>query len=393
MRFLNATGGGRITRIEGRVAYVDEDGFETPVLLSEVVVVLPAGHEAKAAAGAKLFDQAAFDAGRDDTTRPLEKKKAGDTKPQEESKATFEGSVLPPAPETQHGERLNIVLAFEPSNVKNLSAATFNAVLVNDSNYNLLFTLSRRREEERGWEVVYSGEVAANEIIDLARISHENLVDFERVAFQAVAFKKGRSFGLKPPVGVSRRLDLTKFHKLHCFRPGVYFDDPVLELPLVTDDRFHSQVELDAAEFAKAMGGRRPSERSDAADDAARMASALADKFRVDKRRTGKRAQSQESPTKVLPLIEVDLHIGELLDSVAGMDNSAILQRQLREVRDVMNSHSRRLGQKIVFIHGKGEGVLRRAVLDLLRKEFPKAELQDASFAEYGFGATLVTVH
>jgi dsDNA-specific endonuclease/ATPase MutS2 len=58
-----------------------------------------------------------------------------------------------------------------------------------------------------------------------------------------------------------------------------------------------------------------------------------------------------------------------------------------------MQSHSKRIGQKIVFIHGKGDGVLRKAVLDLLRKSYPKAELQDASFAEYGFGATLVTIH
>lgn len=393
VRFLNATGGGRITRIEGKVAYVEEDGFETPVMLNEVVVVLPAGHEAKAAAGAKMFDQAAFDAGRDDTTRPLEKSSGTKAGSAPEAKAAFEGSVLPPAPETDHGERLNLVLAFEPSNVKNLPSATFNAVLVNDSNYNLLFTLSRRRDEERGWTVVYSGEVAANEIIDLARLTHENIGDFERIAFQGVAYKRGKEFGLKPPIGVNRRLDLTKFHKLHCFRPGIYFDTPVLELPLVTDDRFHSQVEVDAGEFATAMGGRRPSERSDSADEAAGMAKALADKFRVDTHRRKKNPSPQDNPTKVLPLIEVDLHIGELLDSVAGMDNSAILQRQLREVRDVMSAHSRRTGQKVVFIHGKGEGVLRRAVLDLLRKEYPKAELQDASFAEYGFGATLVTIH
>ena len=32
VRFLNTTGGGKITKIEGRIAYVEEDGFETPVL-------------------------------------------------------------------------------------------------------------------------------------------------------------------------------------------------------------------------------------------------------------------------------------------------------------------------------------------------------------------------
>ena len=70
-----------------------------------------------------------------------------------------------------------------------------------------------------------------------------------------------------------------------------------------------------------------------------------------------------------------------------------MLNLQLDTVRKTMSQHSRRKGQKIVFIHGKGEGVLRKAVLELLKKEYPKAELQDASFREYGFGATLVTIH
>ncbi len=41
VRFLNSVGGGKIVRIDGQMAYVDEDGFETPVLLRECVVVMP----------------------------------------------------------------------------------------------------------------------------------------------------------------------------------------------------------------------------------------------------------------------------------------------------------------------------------------------------------------
>ena len=89
----------------------------------------------------------------------------------------------------------------------------------------------------------------------------------------------------------------------------------------------------------------------------------------------------------------MDLHIGELTDTLTGMEPKDMLEMQLGEVRKTMNAHSKRIGQKIVFIHGKGEGVLRKAVLELLKKEYPKAELQDASFREYGFGATLVTIH
>ena len=42
VRFLNSVGGGKVVKIEGNIAYVDEDGFETPVLLRECVVVTPA---------------------------------------------------------------------------------------------------------------------------------------------------------------------------------------------------------------------------------------------------------------------------------------------------------------------------------------------------------------
>lgn len=110
------------------------------------------------------------------------------------------------------------------------------------------------------------------------------------------------------------------------------------------------------------------------------------------KREKGKKKSPAENPNKVLPLIEIDLHIHELLDSTAGMDNFAMLQYQLDAVRQTMKSHCRRIGQKIVFIHGKGDGVLRKEVRKLLAKEYASCDVQDASFLKYGFGATQVTV-
>ena len=57
-----------------------------------------------------------------------------------------------------------------------------------------------------------------------------------------------------------------------------------------------------------------------------------------------------------------------------------------------MESYKSKSGQKIVFIHGKGDGVLRKALLDELRKKYNKCRYQDASFQEYGFGATMITI-
>lgn len=102
----------------------------------------------------------------------------------------------------------------------------------------------------------------------------------------------------------------------------------------------------------------------------------------------------KSNPHEVLRggIIEVDLHIDKLLETTAGMNNAAMLQHQLGIFKQTMESYRGAKGQRIVFIHGKGEGVLRKAIIDELKLRFSKCEWQDASFQQYGFGATQVTI-
>lgn len=242
VRYLNSVGGGIVRRVDGKIAYVEDDGFETPYPVKELVVVLPAGHE-KPQGGAKLmFDQKAFDAGkaesRKTSTGPLTDKDLSADDAAKAGKPGIEGALPPtPAEETPHGDRLTLALAFEPSNLKKLSESTFNAVLVNDSNYMLQFMLAGRSPESAAWNVIYQGDVQPNELIDLAQFSHSTLGRIERIVFQAIAFKESKPFEIKDPITISRKLDLTKFHKFHCFRPDRYFETPVLSYPLVNADR------------------------------------------------------------------------------------------------------------------------------------------------------------
>lgn len=372
VRYLNAVGGGKITRIDDRVAYVEEDGFETPVLLSELVVVLPEGHDRKP--GKMMFDQSAVDA-----------VKARDMADRKKAELTKELKPEPPkqlpVEETAHGEKINLLLAFEPADIKRLSDTSFAAVLVNDSNYFLSFTFLTT--EGRDWKVCYEGIVEPNMVVDMANLKHTDLGQYERVAIQAIAFKRDKPFAFKPAISCVKRLDLKKFYKFHCFCPGVYFDSPVLEIPLVRDDRPVDQPGVDPDALKQAMGGAPTSAQQ----------KALAEKYVGDVSRTRKQGKRPEdNPNKLLPLIEVDLHIHQLLDNTAGMDNTAMLHVQLDAVRRTMKANARRIGQKIVFIHGKGDGVLREAVRNLLKREYSTCEIQDASFREYGFGATLVTI-
>ncbi len=103
----------------------------------------------------------------------------------------------------------------------------------------------------------------------------------------------------------------------------------------------------------------------------------------------------KSNPHEVLRngIIEVDLHIDALLETSAGMNNAAMLEHQLGIFRQTMQSYKNAKNQKIVFIHGKGEGVLRKAIIDELKLRYAKCDWQDASFQQYGFGATQVTIH
>lgn len=224
VRYLNAVGGGKVVRVEGRIAYVDDDGFETPVQTSDLVVVLPAGHEPEGY-GKKMFDQSAFDAGKTD--------KRATPKPA----PTYEEPIVEdfPIEETEYGDDMTLVLAFEPEDVKKLAETPINAVLVNDSNYFVEYQILCRSKDQTAWVVEYSGEAAPNELVDLGKYTQQSVKDLERIVFQAIARKVDKPFDFKTPISVSRKLDLTKFYKLHCFHAGVYFDTPVLEVPLYAD--------------------------------------------------------------------------------------------------------------------------------------------------------------
>lgn len=359
VRYLNAIGGGKITRIQGQIAYVDEDGFETPMLIKELVVVLPAGMEQKKNGAKLIFNQEAVD--------QVKAREASDRRQGELTKEIKPEPTAMPVEETTYGDKLSLSLAFEPIDIKSLSTTSFAAVLVNDSNYFLQVSFLASASGTDDWQLVYQGELEPNMVLDLATYSHEQLPGLQTIALQATAFKKEKKFSLKAPVNCVRRLDLKKFYKLHCFRPGKYFDSPVLELELITDDVPYRPVDVQTLK--------------DAANDKSAVA--------LSKRTNNKKP----SPTTLLPLREIDLHINQLLDSTSGLDPKAMLDVQLQAVRKEMNMHTKRKGQKIVFIHGKGDGVLREKLRSLIKKEYPKAEMQDASFREYGFGATLVTIH
>ena len=86
--------------------------------------------------------------------------------------------------------------------------------------------------------------------------------------------------------------------------------------------------------------------------------------------------------------VVLDLHIENLIDSHQGLSNSAILKIQMTNFKDFLNKSIYKKQRKIVVIHGVGEGVLRHEIRKELDIYHPYFEYFDASYDEFGYGAT-----
>jgi dsDNA-specific endonuclease/ATPase MutS2 len=103
-----------------------------------------------------------------------------------------------------------------------------------------------------------------------------------------------------------------------------------------------------------------------------------------------KPAPEKPAQKRTEDIVEIDLHINELLDNSAGLSNSQILEIQKEKVESEMKLAIQSGVKKIIFIHGLGQGVLKQEVINLLKTKYKKYYFQDASFKEYGYGATMI---
>ena len=92
-----------------------------------------------------------------------------------------------------------------------------------------------------------------------------------------------------------------------------------------------------------------------------------------------------------LPPMEVDLHINQLVPKTRGLDNYDMLTIQLDTAKRQLDFAISKRIQKIVFIHGVGEGVL-RTELEYLFNRYDNLKFYDADYKKYGRGATEVYI-
>ena len=129
VRFLNAKCGGIVRSFMNKdTVYVEEDdGFETPVLVRECVIIQTAG----------------------DISSSLKDKSSGPDIVIDTDKPTM-------IRETKNGDKLNIALVFLRDNSKTIDIKKADTYIVNDSNYWLMYTYMSLSDNGK-WKLRHAG--------------------------------------------------------------------------------------------------------------------------------------------------------------------------------------------------------------------------------------------
>ena len=196
----------------------DEDGFQVPMLMTEVVVVGDEDYDTKhviEVRGEKHFDKPS---NQDEEPEP------------EDKPITFKAKPM----ERKGGDRLSAYLAFVPMDMKELSQTRFESYLINDSNYYLRYVYMTG--ENNAWTVRAEGELEPNTKEFVEEFGREDLNGLEHCCVQMIAYKRDKTFLLKPTVNAQLNVDTVKFYKLHAFRENDFFEQPALIYTLIEND-------------------------------------------------------------------------------------------------------------------------------------------------------------
>ena len=373
VRFLSEVGGGRVSGFQGKdiVLVEDEDGFEIPTSVHDVVVVEQDDYamgkmiSAKMEAQQKAEEHAATELHQDSRSIKSilnDHDEQTDMHVDEYDAADREITFRAPVQEREGGNKLSAYLAFVPVDIKEITHTRFETYIVNDSNYYIHY--SYLVAEGNAWTLKSVGEEEPNTKLFIEEFGREVLNDMGRIGVQLTAYKKDKPFLLKPAIDVQFRIDPVKFYKLHVFEENKFFELPSLLFTIVDNDEVARPLVVDSKRLKEQM-------------------------YKDEKiiAHEGKKKRQKDDGTLV-----IDLHADELLETTAGMNAADILHYQLDVFKKTMDENKKKKGQKIVFIHGKGEGVLRHALVHELNYRYKSCTYQDASFQEYGYGATQVTI-
>lgn len=353
VRFMNEVGGGKVTAILSKdmVSVETEDGFEIPTYVKNLIVVDSPDAPTVRGNGNSSYDRQAQGSGlRGQDT--LRSQRTADEYKEVKSDGFKEVN------QTKGGDTPDFIFAAVPENPGNPPEGKILLYLVNDCNFTLIYHFATKIKEQ--YTTVDAGLLEPNTKVELEQIKPRGIGELPEYCFQLLYFKKSANI-LEEPVQKEIRISPVKFYNPSSFVKNNYFSTPGLLIRLVDHPLKAEMEKLTDRDFQQVTLTKEPK----------------------------KPVKAQTLPSD---LVEVDLHVHQLIDDTRGLANADMLKLQMDTFRKELDNAIGSGVKKIVFIHGVGDGVLKNELRRELGRKYSKYPYQDASFREYGFGATLVII-
>jgi len=355
VKFLNDVGGGIVTRVDKKTAYVErEDGFEVPTLISQLLKVEVPRAEASP------FTRTVY---TDPSTNLNEAIVKTENKTTETSLDYIDLTKEPD--EINVDGTVNILLAWIPIRQKN-GKIIYDVFLVNDCAYNIMYVAAMLKDVS--YSGIQAGMLENDTTIHLTQIPDTILKSVKTLFFDIIFFKKGKYIPHEP---MCYELKIDEFYLSDPINyvSTAYFDEKAL-IYNISEEYLMKEIENTASEAHKQLEKEK------------QQIDTLALVLTPQKKGTDNNLE------------EIDLHIEHLVDNPKTLTPAEMLEIQMRLFNNTLEEAiGKRTKKRIVFIHGVGNGRLRLEIQRTLTQKYPKLRYQDASFKEYGFGATMVIIN
>lgn len=404
IRYLNASGGGVVKRIERGVAWVEgPDGFELPTPIHECVVVdnrdtfVPAYKPPVV----KRQEPAAQP---NKSSAPVATPATPETVESSEQDLSFVAPISKgPWFDRPGGEQLQVHIAYLPVSYEHFGQSPYETYLINESNYHLLFTYSTTTSAG-GYKLRSAGVLEPDMRVLVEEFDASEINDHAVSHFQFIAYKPERTYRSMPPVERQVRMDVVKLVKRHAFRENPFFDEDALVIPVLEAYDGTQQAPAEEPAPATNRSGALPQRAIERAEQAtaAQKGSQKAPqkptkkstaKTKSEPKRPDAPAAPQAVPATPEQTIEkVGLEAGRILPNATGMTPHEVLLYQLKNFRRELDKRLDRRGSKVVFIHGAGQGVLHQLIINRIEQDYPMVQYRDVTFDGFPMGAIEVTI-
>lgn len=341
VKFLNDTSKGIVTGFmnEKIVLVKIEEGFEVPVLKDEII---PTGDSIEYSESFLM--------------------QGGETNNDQGDKDNLTGNEYTDSESPDEQRNQIIKIAYIHAAQTEDDSPHFELYLINDGPYNIYYNLGKQKAGNVNF---ISGEKLEADTKILIRDGDINELDAigKKLRFHCIFFKDG-IFRFLVPFNTIIDISSVDLLQQKYYKENDYFDEEAVIIPVYSDkikDDVSDKKEIREMYLSKEIKNKD---------------------IPVDRKPKPEKKSSD--------IIEIDLHITEILDDHHGMSNGEMLQIQLDRFTTALEEAFKTDQKKIVFIHGLGNGKLKFEVRKLLDTKYNHLVYQDASFKEYGYGATLV---